>query len=74
MEMTADLKTVTLTMRRQNADGFASYATLRRSESSATGIIEDVPKPLASDPCQTCVEKLTGVGGESCLDCHLKKQ
>jgi len=37
-------------------------------------IIVSAPDPLAPDPCQTCVEKLTGVGGESCLDCHLNKK
>jgi hypothetical protein len=25
------------------------------------------------DPCYNCVEKMTGVGGESCLDCQYKK-
>jgi hypothetical protein len=27
-----------------------------------------------SDPCTICVEKATGVGGESCQDCHLKNK
>ena len=34
--------------------------------------IDSSTDPPAPDPCQNCAEKLTGVAGESCLDCHLK--
>jgi len=36
--ISADLKTVTLNLLQKKADGFASYATLKQSESAATGV------------------------------------